>query len=62
MTAFFGFIKESYQELKKVSWPTKKQTLRLTGFVIGVSVLVGLYVSGLDYIFKEFLRWITNQI
>lgn len=52
------FIKDAFQELKKVTWPSKKETLRLTGYVIGVSVAVGLFVSGLDYLFKEFLKWL----
>jgi preprotein translocase SecE subunit len=47
---FFG---KSKAEFKKVEWPTKKQTIRLTGFVIGVSFGIGLIVMGMDYIFKE---------
>jgi len=49
------FIRESIQELKKVTWPSKKETARLTGYVIGVSVLVGLFVSGFDYLFRQLL-------
>lgn len=51
-----SFLKESYTEFKKVEWPTKKETIRLTAYVIGVSLFVGLFVSGVDYIFKELLR------
>ncbi len=47
-----GFFKEAYSELVKVSWPTKQQTARLTQYVIGVSLVVGLYVALLDFIFK----------
>ncbi len=47
-----GFIKESYNELKKVNFPTRAQTIRLTEYVIGVSLVVGIYVGILDYIFK----------
>lgn len=52
MINFFG---ESYAEFKKVDWPSKEETIRLTGFVIGASLLVGLFVAGIDYIFKELL-------
>lgn len=51
-----SFLKESYSEFKKVEWPTKKETGRLTVYVIGVSLFVGLFVSGVDYIFKELLK------
>lgn len=50
-----NFITEAVEEFKKVQWPTKKQTFRLTGFVIGVSLIVGIYVSGLDWGFKNLL-------
>ncbi|OGC48791.1 preprotein translocase subunit SecE, partial [candidate division WWE3 bacterium RIFCSPLOWO2_01_FULL_37_15] len=42
-----------YEELKKVQWPNKDQTIRLTLYVIGVSFTVGLIVAGIDYIFSE---------
>lgn len=47
------FIKEVTAELKKVRWPTRQETIRLTVVVIGVSVLVGVYLGGLDYIFAK---------
>lgn len=55
MKTVINFIKESIAEFKKVQWPTKKQTLRLTGFVVGVSLITGIYVSGLDFGFKNLL-------
>jgi len=50
-----NFIRESFAEFKKVQWPTKKQTVRLTAMVIGVSLIVGIYVGALDLGFKEIL-------
>lgn len=50
-----NFFQESYTEFKKVEWPTREETVRLTGYVIGASLLVGLFVTGLDYAFKELL-------
>ena len=54
------FVKESYEELKKVQWPTRKERARLTIYVIGVSLLVGLFVTAADYAFKELLRTLVN--
>lgn len=45
-----GFLKESINEIKKVSWPDKKTSVRLTKYVIGVSFVVGIYVFMLDSI------------
>lgn len=48
-------VKEAYSEFEKVTWPNKQDTIRLTGYVIGVSLLVGLFVSGVDYAFTHLL-------
>jgi preprotein translocase subunit SecE len=42
------FIREVVAELKKVTWPTRKETIKLTMVVITVSAGVGLFVGGLD--------------
>lgn len=55
------FIKESFEELKKVEFPSKKEALRLTGYVIGVSLVTGVLVTLLDYLFKEFLTFIITK-
>lgn len=56
MKGLIKFLKNSKEEFKKVDWPSKKETLRLTGYVIGVSLIVGLLVMGLDYVFKTGLE------
>ena len=35
-------------EIKKITWPTPKQTTKNFGIVIGVIVVVGLFIFGLD--------------
>ena len=55
------FVKESFEELKIVQFPSKKETLRLTGYVIGVSLATGILVTLLDYLFKEFLTFIITK-
>lgn len=47
------YVKESKAELDKVIWPTRAETIRLTAIVIGVSVIVGAYVSGIDAILAK---------
>lgn len=46
-----GFFRETYEELKKVTWPTRNDVVRLTVVVITISLLIGLYIGALDYIF-----------
>jgi preprotein translocase subunit SecE len=58
LTAFFT---DSYNEFKNVTWPTKDQTIRLTGYVLGVSLGVALFVWGVDLLIKELLSAILIQ-
>lgn len=55
------FIKESYGELKKIQFPTKKETIKLTGYVIGVSLFSGLLITLFDYVFKELLTFVITK-
>jgi preprotein translocase subunit SecE len=50
------FIKEARIELKKVNWPSKKQTVNYTLIVIGVSLAVAAFLGSLDYLFGYLLR------
>jgi preprotein translocase subunit SecE len=51
-----NFLKESKIELKKVKWPTLRETLQYTLVVIIISLVVAAYLGGLDYIFSFLLR------
>lgn len=53
MTSPVTFLKEVKAELLKVTWPTRKQAIRLTIVVLVVSVIVGLYIGILDYILTK---------
>ena len=52
------FIREVIAELKKVTWPTRQETIKLTVIVIAISVIVGLFIGGLDMVFLN----ITTQL
>lgn len=54
------FIKEVKQELKKVVWPSKKETVRLTAVVIIVCLVIGLYIGGLDLIFTKLMELVIK--
>jgi len=54
------FFEETRSELKKVTWPPRTEVVRLTMVVIGVSVIVGLYIGGLDFVFTKLLQIIVR--
>lgn len=49
-------MKESKTELKKVKWPTPRETLQYTLVVIIISLVVAIYLGSLDYIFSFLLK------
>ena len=51
MSRIKRFVQDSYQELKKVNWPTPQQARNLTVLVLVVSTAVALYISAFDYVF-----------
>ena len=53
MTTPITFIKETNEELRKVVWPTRDEVIRLTTVVILVSLIVGLFLGGLDFVFTK---------
>ena len=44
------WLKEMRSELKKVQWPTKKQTINTTLIVIACVVVVGIFIWLFDFI------------
>lgn len=46
------YLREVRSELKKVTWPTPKQTASYTGFVVVFTLLVVAVISLLDTIFN----------
>jgi preprotein translocase subunit SecE len=46
------YLREVRAELKKVTWPTPKQTASYTGFVVIFSLVVVAIISLLDSIFN----------
>lgn len=50
------YLKEVRLEMKKVNWPDREQTIRYTLIVIGVSLVVAIYLGGLDIIFTTLIN------
>lgn len=55
------YLNEVVSEIKKVTWPTKKQTIDKTILVVVASLVVALYIGGLDYIFQQMMAFLINN-
>jgi len=51
-----NFLKEVKGELKKVTWPTRQETIRHTLTIIGFSLAVAAFLGGLDFLFSYLIN------
>jgi preprotein translocase subunit SecE len=56
MNKAIQFIKEAYIELRKVTWPSKQQTINYTVAVILISIAVALFLGSLDMFFSKIIE------
>ncbi|MDD4271399.1 MAG: preprotein translocase subunit SecE [Patescibacteria group bacterium] len=56
MQKIINYIKASIEEMKKVTWPTKKETYNYTLLVIFISLGVALFLGLLDLVFTKGLE------
>jgi preprotein translocase subunit SecE len=61
MGKFGKYVKESIIELKKVTWPGKKETYRYTLLVIGISLIVAVFLGTLDFFFNVGLEFLITK-
>lgn len=51
LTKYFTFLGEVREEMKKVTWPTRKMVVTETIVVLLVTVFFTLMITGLDQVF-----------
>lgn len=54
------FLRQTQDELKKVVWPTRQEVVRLTAVVILVSLIVGMFLGGLDFVFTKVMEIVVK--
>lgn len=54
-----SFLQESKQELMRVNWPSREDTVRLTLVVILMSLLIAAFLGALDALFTYLLELIV---
>jgi preprotein translocase subunit SecE len=58
---FRTFLTEVRNELKRVTWPSRKEVYATTIVVILTSIFFGLYLFALDGVFNIGIQWIFKQ-
>jgi preprotein translocase subunit SecE len=56
----FRFFGEVASELRRVTWPTREETFRLTIMVVIVALVVGAFLGLIDIGFSELIERIVR--
>ena len=56
-----NIVKGAWSESKKVNWPTRKEVLKYTLLVIGLSVILAMFLGGVDMLFTRLLNRVILQ-
>ena len=57
-TTAIAFLTQIRDELKLVTWPTQQETVKKSVIVIIVTILIGIYLAAIDYIFTYLLAFL----
>ena len=56
------FLSEVRNELKRVTWPSRKEVYATTVVVIVTSIFFGVYLFACDMAFGKIVTWIFHQL
>jgi len=55
-TSITDFFRQTRQEIQKVTWPTRKETLVTTGMVFAMTILAAVFFFLVDQVMAEGVR------
>lgn len=55
------FFHDSRNELRKVVWPTREETMQTTLVVAGMVIILALFLWGVDGVLVWLIGWLTGQ-
>ena len=50
---FIDYLKDTRAELRHVTWPTRREAINYTLIVLGISIVTGLLLGLLDFVFAK---------
>jgi preprotein translocase subunit SecE len=57
----WAFVQSSRVELRKVVWPSRDETWKVTLYVFAVILLLGFFFWGVDTLLGFLTRWLTGR-
>lgn len=56
------YFRETRGELRRVTWPTREESQRLTLVVIGVTIVFAVFLGALDFVFSTLVGEIIRLL
>lgn len=60
--AIVRYVRETRGELRKVTWPTRQESQRLTAIVLGVTAVMAIFLGLLDFIFANSIQALVELL
>lgn len=57
---FTTYLRESYEEFRRVTWPTRNKAIRLSGIVLSFVLVSAIFIAALDYAFNMGYQYLLN--
>lgn len=61
MQGVVSFLRETKAEWSRITWPQRSEATRLSITVIVVSIVIGAFVGGLDFLFTTLIDTLTKR-
>lgn len=60
--ALVRYVRETRGELRKVTWPTRQESQRLTAIVLGVTAVMAIFLGLLDFLFSNSIQALVELL
>lgn len=55
-----AYLRDSKEEIKRISWPSRKDITRYSVLVIVLTILTAAFFGGLDIAFNKLIAWLIG--
>lgn len=55
-----NYLRASFEELTRVTWPTKQQAVKISIIVLIFCLVTAVLLGVIDYLFNEGYRYLVN--
>lgn len=58
MNRFLSYVRQSFNELRKVVWPSRPTAIKYTIAVIVFAIVIAIFIGVVDYFFAQVVQQI----